>query len=49
MVAQSFETSDEVTCGTDGVAFVEVIITQIPVGSIGLEHLKSDDEDLVLY
>jgi hypothetical protein len=37
----------EFTCGAGGIASIEVIVAQIPVGRVGLEHVKPDDQDLV--
>src|ERR1035437_8534557 len=47
VMAASFETSHEFTGGSGGIASVEVIVAQVPVGRVGLEHLKSDDRDLM--
>ena len=46
-MAEGFEASHEFTCGSGGMASIKVVVAQIPVGRVGLEHLKGDDQDLM--
>src|ERR1035438_9528653 len=47
VVTESLETCHEFARGAGGVTLIEVIVAQIPVGRVGVEHVESDDQDLM--
>lgn len=46
-MAEGFEPFNQFPCGSNGIEVVEVVVSQVPVGCIGPQHLKTDDQNLV--
>ena len=44
LMAKGFESLNQFSGGAGGIESIEIVVTQIPVGCIGLQHLERDGQ-----